>query len=488
MKGKRNSIGINVMHMFYSTALSSVFNALALIVLANYLASHSYGILSVALAFAMIMSYFTDAGLSEIVLREGSKKEVSIPVVISSYIKIRILLLGVTLVVGFVLIHLTYENQELIDTAYYLIIPMVMGVAMQSIGTTYFQLAEKMQFSGLIRVTSSVFLIITIVIGMLLTLNPYLISFLYGFSYFLAGTFAIILVLSHVRIDFKTKFHKGLLFQLWSFLISGLLFVILPQLGPIILEKTVTLKQVGFFAVAYRIPQALSQLPNVVAGAFFPVLFRYYNHEQFTNHLNLNILQVKIMGLIGMAVAIPFFYMSDVVIQLLFGEEWLLASGLLKVLSLMLVFQSMGIALADGLTSKGRQTKRTLIQSLSVLAGIGLYFFLSKYIGITGASFAGVLIEVIALIGFLLINPDRWEISKRAVIPYLFYFAICLACIDYLLHGYPILAVITNLLMLVILCLLDQELSSKVIDKLKYSKNLLKRRHVRKSKEAGGGL
>ena len=269
MNGKKNSIGLNVIHMFYSTVLSSVFNALALIILANYLESRSYGLLSVALAFAMIMSYFTDSGLSEIVLREGSKRKTSIQSVISSYIKLRILLLGITFILGFIIIHLTNTNEELIRTAYYLVIPMVMGVAMQGIGTTYFQLVEKMQYAGFIRMLSSIFLIITIVIGMAMSLHPFVISFLYGFSYFLAGACAIVLVHRHIKITLKSTFHKGLLFQLWSFLLSGLLFVLLPQLGPIILEKTVTLKQVGFFAVAYRIPQALNQLPNVVAGPSF---------------------------------------------------------------------------------------------------------------------------------------------------------------------------------------------------------------------------
>ncbi|MDP4552608.1 oligosaccharide flippase family protein [Alkalihalobacillus macyae] len=488
MNGKKNSIGLNVIHMFYSTILSSVFNALALIILANYLESRSYGLLSVALAFAMIMSYFTDSGLSEIVLREGSKRKTSIQSVISSYIKIRMLLLGITFIIGFIVIHLTNNNEELIQTAYYLVIPMVMGVAMQGIGTTYFQLVERMQFAGFIRMLSSIFLISTIVIGMAMSLHPYVISFLYGFSYFLAGLCAIILVHRHIKINFKSIFHKGLLFQLWSFLLSGLLFVILPQLGPIILEKTVTLKQVGFFAVAYRIPQALNQLPNVVAGAFFPVLFRYYNHHQLDKHLSLNILQVKIMALIGIGVAIPFYYMSSLIIQLLFGEEWMFAAGLLKVLSLMLIFQSMGIALADGLTSLGRQNKRTLIQSISVLAGIFLYFFMSKSIGVVGASYAGVLIEAIALFGFWLLNPNRSIIARKAIIPYLSYFAVCLIVIEQVLHAYPILAVIVHLLLLLILVFLDKELSHQSMIKLKSFRNSLRKRYVRKSREVGGGF
>ncbi|MFP3471394.1 hypothetical protein R0J90_15245, partial [Micrococcus sp. SIMBA_144] len=93
------------------------------------------------------------------------------------------------------------------------------------------------------------------------------------------------------------------------------------------------------------------QLPLVIAAAFIPVLFRQFNSNQVIKHRDLTILQIKVMGIIGMGMAIPFYYMSDTIIGIILGENWVMAATLLKVLSLMLVFQSMSIALADGLTS-----------------------------------------------------------------------------------------------------------------------------------------
>ncbi|WP_054635993.1 oligosaccharide flippase family protein [Thalassobacillus sp. C254] len=209
---KKNSIAKNVIHLFYSTALSSAINASALIVLAYYLHSYNYGLFSVVLAIAMIMGYFTDAGLSGIVLREGSKKEVDTPILMSSYIKLRFTLLLIVFIGGFLMIEIVHQNnQELVKTAYYLIIPMVTGVALQSIGTTYFQLVEKMHFFGLIRIVSAVCLLLTLSIGMAASLSPYLISFLYGFSYMMGGLFGLYLVRKHIRIPVKCRFHKGIL-------------------------------------------------------------------------------------------------------------------------------------------------------------------------------------------------------------------------------------------------------------------------------------
>ena len=84
-----------------------------------------------ALAFALIMAYFTDAGLSKIVLREGSKDKADIAIVMSSYIKMRFVLLIATFIVGFIIINLLHsEDAMLLKTSYFLIIPFVIGVSM----------------------------------------------------------------------------------------------------------------------------------------------------------------------------------------------------------------------------------------------------------------------------------------------------------------------------------------------------------------------
>ncbi|MFP7297451.1 oligosaccharide flippase family protein [Neobacillus niacini] len=462
-KSKKNSIAKNILHLFYSTALSSVFNGAALIFLAYYLQSYYYGMFSVVLAIAMIMGYFTDAGLSAIVLREGSKKNVNTSVLISSYVKLRIGLLVLTFLFGFLFIHLSNSgHREIIQTAYCLIIPLVTGVALQGIGTTYFQLIEKMQYYGLIRIISSVCLVLTLLVGMIFQLSPLFISTLYGFSYLTAGIIGVYLVSKNVQIRLSGPFHMGLLQNLGSFTLGGLVFVMLPQLGPLVLEKTITLQEVGLFAVAYRIPQALQQIPLIVAGAYSPVLFRSFNNNLLDDHLRYNIELLKIISLFGMAMTIPFYYLSDFIINLLIGEEWIHAAFPLKILSVMLTLQAINIGLADGLTSRALQSYRTRVQIISCLSGIFLYMFLSQSFGVTGAAFAGVIIEGIAFLGFWICIPNRWIIAKRVIIPYLTFFIFCLGFLDFFLNTIPFIAVVIHFLLLVFVVIFDKENMEKI--------------------------
>ncbi|MEA3320217.1 MAG: oligosaccharide flippase family protein [Bacillota bacterium] len=465
---KGNSISTNIFHLFYSTALTSALNAGSLILLAYYLQSYNYGLFSVVLAFAMIMAYFTDAGLSDIVLREGSMKGVNVPSVISSYIKMRTLLLLVTFLIGFLLIEVLHSgNAELIRTAYFLVIPMVTGVAMQSIGITYFQLKEKMQYCGVIRITSSICLVFSIMIGMLLSLSPITISFLYGFSYLTAGVIGISLLCKNMKIIWRGKFHKGLLHKLGSFTLGGLLFVLLPHLGPLVLEKTLTLQEVGLFAVAYRIPQALQQIPFIVAGAYYPVLFRYFNHKQLKEHLALLISQTKIMALIGITMTIPFYYLSSSIIPLLFGESWLEAATPLKILSILLTIQAVNISLADGLTTSSRQIFRTSVQLVAVIIGIFLYTFNSNHYGLIGAAVAGLTIEVITLFGFWIFLSEKWLVAKSVLVPYLTVFVATFVLLEYFFQPYPILAMAIHLSSLLLFIIFDRELKGKFLSLVK---------------------
>ena len=337
-KEGKNAIWKNVFHLFYSTAISRGINTIVLIVLVNYLNAENYGMFSVALAFAMVMGYFTDAGLSNTVLREGSKQDADIPAIVVSYIKLRAILLAATFLVSYAIIHISYNGQQLKAMMFALVIPMVAGLALQSIGITYFQLKEKMQYLGYIRICSSLVLVILIPLGMALSLNAFMIAFLFGISYLAAGFYGLFLVGRHVRLNLRNPFQRSLLKNIWSFVFSGLLIMLLPQLGPLVLEKTITMEEVGIFAVAYRIPSALYQVPGVIAGAFFPVLFRHFHNGDHQEHLRLNVLQAKIMGVIGMVMTIPLFFLSEQIVSVLFGDKWSQAAEPLKIAGNDLVF------------------------------------------------------------------------------------------------------------------------------------------------------
>ncbi|MGG3925870.1 oligosaccharide flippase family protein [Metabacillus fastidiosus] len=478
---QRSSAGKNVFQLLYSTMISSGVFALILILIANYLNTEEYAMISVAIAISMIMTFFTDMGISNGFLREGSKKEVSLNFLVGSYIKWRIICLLTSLIFTILLIELFYGGKsDLKSILYCLTLPMITGLAMQSMGITYYQLQERMQKAGLIRIINSVILIFLMALGILLQIDILIISFLFGFSYLLGGIYSLVLVMRDLSITWKHASYPPMLSEIGQFFISGILILLIPHIGPILLEKTISLKEVGLFAVIYRIPSALYQLPGAVAGAFFPVLFRYYHSNLHTHHLQLHILQIKWMGYIGMLITIPIIHLSFFFINILLGSEWSRAATLLPYIAPILFLQSISIALADGLTTKGLQKRRTIVQLGAFLLALFGYYFASTLLGLPGAIGIAILIEGILIFGFWIMNPSRKTLMKQALFSHFLIFTGSLSIILLFIKNSPIIAVFCHLLLVLFFMFLDKSLRNQIIPYLKiFFKKVDRRKKVK---------
>jgi len=421
----------------------------------------------------MVAGYFTDVGLSNVVLREGSKGQKDDSIVMSTYIKMRVILLVITLLVSTVVIYFLYSKGNLSKVMFLLVLPTVIGLSMQSISVVYFQLKEQMKEIAKIRTLSAILSVFFVVLGMLCKFDINSIAFLYGCSYVIAGIYGLYMLFSKNSLSLSNEFDKNLLTGVPAFIISGLLIMILPQLGPLVLEKTVTLNELGNFSVAYRIPAALYQIPGVVAGAFYPVLFRYYNSKDLIKHKELNFLQVKLMGLMGICLCIPLFHLSNIIVEIVFGEEWVGAAIGLKILSFMLFLQSFNFPLADGLTTRNLQSKRTITQFLAVLSGVVLYYIFSLKFGVVGGATAAIFIEVIMLLGFIVFNPNKKDLIIKIIVPYFSIFIAFTLTSAFYLNTFPITAVIINLLSVVsLIVLLDKELRARLMKYIQKKRNV----------------
>lgn len=96
--------------------------------------------------------------------------------------------------------------------------------------------------------------------------------------------------------------------QLLSFTINGIIVMMIPQLGPIILEKVLTTTEVGNFSAAFKIPSVLYQFPGIVATAFYPKLFSLGNSGELSEHRKICGFELKIMGTLGGDISIAFYF------------------------------------------------------------------------------------------------------------------------------------------------------------------------------------
>ena len=143
--------------------------------------------------------------------------------------------------------------------------------------------------------------------------------------------------------------------QLLIFAINGIIVMLIPQIGPLILDKVLTTTELGYYAAAFKIPSVLYQFPGVIATAFYPRLFQLGNEKAYEEHRSMSGFELKIMSILGAILALPFVVNPRFWIVTLLTENMAPSVPALVLLSYLILLQSMKYPLADFLTTVGRQ-------------------------------------------------------------------------------------------------------------------------------------
>jgi len=410
-----NIILKNASYLFVSNILIRFLSAISSILVARYLGPINYGVLSIGLAFSSIAGYFTDLGLSHTFIREASKDyKKDLSKLVSSHFKIKVIFAVLTSITIYFIVELFYGNKNIREVIYLMTFPTIFGSVLQGVGASYFQAIQQMKYTAYIRSFSGLITVISLIIGIILKLPLNIIAPFYGFSSLIGGIYSLYLLSK--RISIIKGWDNAILTDLLSFSAGGLFLTLLPQIPPIILEKVTTLREVGAFSAAYRIPAVLYQFPGVIASAFYPLLFNYGSLKKFYEHTLLSINEAKLMTTLGGCMVIPFILYSEWWVKLIFGSEWTNIASLLSILSLILFLQSINYPLADSLTTRGYQSRRSVITFISLLIAIILYYILGSSYGALGGAFSAIIIEITLLVGLIIFNDKSKQILLKGVL------------------------------------------------------------------------
>ncbi|MGH1161244.1 oligosaccharide flippase family protein [Bacillus mycoides] len=411
---KTNKILKNASYLFVGNITVRFVLAIATIFFARYVSPKEYGMFTTALAVSAVICYFTDAGLTHTFMREGTRSNANISILISSYLRIRLVLAIVISVLFAIFAQFFYPDAYLRAMVYWVVLPTMFGATLQGVGMAYFQVTERMQFTAIISVIQGVTAAAALLLGMSFKWSLMMVAAMYGISSLVTGLIAFIMVIRHTTVH--KGWDKGILDQLLIFTINGIIIMLLPQLGPIILEKVSTYEQVGFFGAASKIPAVLYQIPGVIAAAFYPKLFAFGNEKNIDEHRKLSQFELKLMSFLGMGISIPFIADPSFWIVTLLGEQYAPAGDALAILAFMVILQSINYPLADNLTTIGQQWKRATTMGIGLAVAIVSYIVLGGQFGMMGAAVAAIITEVTLLIGFTLFVRKGFTLLFKGIV------------------------------------------------------------------------
>lgn len=189
------------------------------------------------------------------------------------------------------------------------------------------------------------------------------------------------------NLTFKRETAISLLRDSWPLILSGIVISIYMKIDQVMIKEMMDAQAVGQYAAAVRISEAWYFIPMVIASSLFPAII---NAKKISEELYYARLQklYDFMVWMAIAIALPMTFLSDWVINLLYGEQYNQAGGVLMILFWAGINVALGIAWSKWMLNENKQNIALYGHVLGAILNILLNLYLIEAYGIKGAAIA----------------------------------------------------------------------------------------------------
>lgn len=375
---------------------------------ARYLGPAKYGLLNYVQAFVGLFSAFATLGLDGIVVRELVKDENKKDLLLGTAFWLKVVGAFVMLIMLGVAVQFT-SNDKYTNILIFIVAGSTIFQAFNVIDF-YFQAKVLGKF---IAMANSITLLISSIVKIALILyKAPLIAFVcvvafdnlilaLGYIYFYIKVSrhhnqqptAISHPLFHLT--FNKKLAINLLKDSWPLILSGIAIMVYMRIDQVMLQEMIDSEAVGQYSAAVRISEAWYFIPMVISSSLFPAIVNAKKQSEELYYARLQRLY-DLMVWMAIAIALPMTFLSDWVINILYGSAYSQAGSVLMIHIWTGVF--VGIAIVKGKWQISENLIKyhfygAFISSLSNI--IFNYIFIPKY-GTLGAAYGTILSQFIS--------------------------------------------------------------------------------------------
>lgn len=358
--------------------------------IARYLGPEQFGLLSYAQSFVGLFAVTATLGLDSIVVRELVKNKNIKEGILGTVFFLKFAGAFASIILILIAVNFT-SNDYYINILIFIIASSTIFQAFNVIDF-YFQ-SEVL--SRYIVYVNTISLFISSLIKILLILSSAsLLSFAwvilfdsfvlaFGFLYFFIKKSKV----NIKNIKFKSEIAMSLLRDSWPLFLSGIVISIYMKIDQVIIKQLLGSEEVGQYAAASRLSEAWYFIPMVIASSLYPAIISAKNKNIETYHSRLQNLYDLLVWL-SIAIAFPITFLSDIIIDLIYGSQYDKSGSILMIHIWTGVFVFIGVVFSGYLTIEN-QTKKAFYRTLlGAILNVILNYLLIPIYGIKGAAIA----------------------------------------------------------------------------------------------------
>ena len=366
---------------------------------ARYLGPEQFGIFSYSLSFVGLFTAIATLGLDGIVVRNLVKDESCEDELIGTAFCLKLIgAVGVLLILA-IAINFT-SNDFQTNTLVFII---ASATIFQSFNVIDFYFQSKVMSKFVVYVNILSLFISSLIKIALILVEAQLIAFAWVIlfdSFILACGFIYFYTKNNSKFEIKNLKFKGeyavsLLKESWPLILAGLVVSIYMKIDQVMIKEMMDAEAVGQYAAAVRLSEAWYFIPIVIVSSLFPAVINAKNQSDDLYYERLQKLYSSVVWM-AIAIAIPITFLSDQVIEILYGTQFSQAASVLMIHIWAGVFVFLGIVFSRSLIVENR-TKIAFYRTLSgAILNIAFNYVLIPQYGINGAAISTLLAQFFA--------------------------------------------------------------------------------------------
>ena len=386
----------NFFYLFCDKFLASIINFFVLIYIARYLGPENFGILSYAYSIIAIVFSLSSLGLEQIIIKDlinfKSKTFEIVGTALFARITVTVILIILWSIISISVVdRIVYYLGIIISLNYLFLSFDIIDYFFQSVSK--FKLKTIARISGILISASFKLLFIylhldLVFFGFIYILDALFVSFFYIYFFRKEG-----FELYKIKINFE--YLIGSSKKALPLLLSTLIIIIYMRTDQIMIKQFLDSNSVGYYTAALKISEIWYFFPVAIGQIIYPNLIKFKEEAESKYKKYLQKVY-DLMIYISLPVALLFTFLSDSVINFIYGTDYLEANSVLSIHIWSSLFVFVGIISTRWLVIENLQRYTFVRSVIGVVVNIGLNFALIPKFGISGAAIATLISQIFA--------------------------------------------------------------------------------------------
>ncbi len=387
---------------------------------ARYLGTSNYGVLAYSLSIVIFFTSFSTLGQNDTIIKNINDNPDEEGKVVGSVLVMRLVssffCIFATTLVAFIL---EPDNPLVILLTFLQSFSLLFNVF--EVITYWFQSKLQSKYPSIIAfigyLIMMLYKILLIVFGadviwfaLSATLDYVIIAALLLFSYKKKAT---------QKLGFSKELSKTMLKTGAPFILSGLMVALYGQMDKIMLGQMMNEEAVGYYTAAVNICSMWPFILSAIIVSANPVIISLKDTDEKAYQKRMKQLYATIVY-ISIFVSICITIFADLIIYILYGQEFMPAAMALRIITWYTVFAYIGVAKTTWLICENKHSYIKILTFSGAIANLVLNLVLIPPIGIVGASIATLITQVITNFVVPLVIPALREDAKNIVDAFLF--------------------------------------------------------------------